>query len=231
MNHWSNSEQKKKRTFSHPIFFTNPENKTEIARSILKDAFNTQQHKIILSHLELNYFPLLLQHLNIENLQINLSYNNITIIPCFLYSMTNITKLDLKFNNLSVISQRIYRLRNLISLEIRSNKLKYLPGELLKMPKITFFNFIGNCWLNENEIENLNKSSKNVGSPSLKTIAMKRIYKIDDDISCEREFCSVCLEVSDTKKFYKYCEFWGYKLPFMFQVCSIGCLEECKSTF
>jgi hypothetical protein len=66
-------------------------------------------------------------------LQIYLSGNSLSSLPCELFSLDNLTVLSLRNNNLGVLSPHISNLRNLVELNIAGNGLRYLPWEFLDL--------------------------------------------------------------------------------------------------
>jgi hypothetical protein len=67
------------------------------------------------------------------SLQLFLSGNSLSSLPCDLFNLHNITVLSLRNNNLGFLSPHISNLRKLIELNIAGNGLRYLPWEFLDL--------------------------------------------------------------------------------------------------
>lgn len=218
MNHWVNKKntKRKTRTFSVPLFYSTDPQETLIDQHHC----NTD---LDLSLFFIHNIPCSIKNLPISSL--DLSYNEIAELPCFLYYMINLTKLDLKFNNITYVSQKINNLTNLKFLDISNNKIKFLPIEITEMEienlKLQTNNFIG-----EDEVAKLN--SKNVIQlPTLECIVRSEIIRRNIYDVCELLICSICKRGADTPyKLYKIMKYNGDKIPFEYNVCGIGCFRK-----
>jgi Leucine-rich repeat (LRR) protein len=84
------------------------------------------------------------------NLQyVDLSYNELTLLPHGLKHVKNLTHLKLAHNQISNISIKIKHLTNLIYFDLSHNKIPFIPSEIKNLYNLT------NLILNNNKIKNL----------------------------------------------------------------------------
>jgi len=75
------------------------------------------------------------------------SFNNITVIPAPLYSLTNLTRLDLRGNQLSDIHSDITKMQFLFELVISDNKFTQIPACVYELKSLE------NLFANDNKIQ------------------------------------------------------------------------------
>ena len=68
--------------------------------------------------------------------KLNLSGQNLTEIPSYVFEYTNLTKLVLSRNNICKIPKEIAKLKKLEVLDLTYNKLTEIPAPVFKLPKL-----------------------------------------------------------------------------------------------
>lgn len=81
---------------------------------------------------------------SVNIIKLDVSYNNIKILPTTIGDLINLVHLDLGHNNIKIIPREIGKLVNLTYLNIEDNKIKIFPKEISKLIKLTTLILRGN---------------------------------------------------------------------------------------
>lgn len=77
-----------------------------------------------------------LQHSNLDKTRLDLSNQNLTSIPEYVFEMTELEFLALYRNDLTDLPEELFNLKNLEHLDIGSNRIKTLPGHFKRLEKL-----------------------------------------------------------------------------------------------
>jgi Leucine-rich repeat (LRR) protein len=91
-----------------------------------------------------SYEQLLNTLTNIQQLGIDLTYNELTTIPDSITKLVNLTELNLTDNKLATIPDSITKLGNLTSLDLSSNQLTTIPDSITKLVNLTSLDLSSN---------------------------------------------------------------------------------------
>ncbi len=99
--------------------------------------------KIDLSSNQLKIVPESISHLtNLTTL--DLSFNQLTTVPESISHLTNLTTLNLSSNQLTTVPESISRLTNLTTLDLSSNQLKTVPESISRLTNLTILDLRDN---------------------------------------------------------------------------------------
>ncbi|MEB3311468.1 MAG: leucine-rich repeat domain-containing protein [Snowella sp.] len=102
--------------------------------------------------------------------KLNLSNNQISVIPDSIAELENLTELDLGHNQISVISDSIAELKNLITLYLWDNQISKIPNAIMELEKLE------ELGLNSNQINE-------IPNTIAKLTNLKELYLSDNQIS------------------------------------------------
>eukprot|EP01105_Mastigella_eilhardi_P024191 TRINITY_DN6270_c0_g1_i1.p1 TRINITY_DN6270_c0_g1~~TRINITY_DN6270_c0_g1_i1.p1 ORF type:complete len:2016 (-),score=529.84 TRINITY_DN6270_c0_g1_i1:990-6662(-) len=110
--------------------------------------------KLDLSHCQLNNFPpYSLPRFYLVNLtELDISSNNVTTIPSYIFQMTSLTQLNLSNNSLQLLPSSVLALMGralpqLASLDVSCNKLELLPDNVSCLTQLRAFSIANNDFL------------------------------------------------------------------------------------
>lgn len=86
--------------------------------------------------------------------------NAMSVLPRELFQVLPLNVLTLRVNQLTEISWEIEKLSNLEEFSIGNNQLRFLPAEILKLPKLKTFLANPNPWMKAEEIEQFNQAQE-----------------------------------------------------------------------
>lgn len=97
---------------------------------------------------------------------VHLALNQISVLPLYLFELTNLTVLTLRSNNIEEIPPAIGRLVHLVELNISNNKIQFLPSEIAFLTSLDRLFFAGNPWLAPPSIASSPGSATSTGAPT-----------------------------------------------------------------